>query len=50
MKKTKNYKQCSSYIGMEFCIEKCTMLIMKEGEKRNNGRDRTAKAGKQQNS
>ena len=36
-------------IGMEFGIEKCVMLIMKKGKKRNNGKNNTPKSEKHQN-
>ena len=40
------YSQC---IGMEFGIEKCSMQKNEKQEKRNNGRNRTAKSEKYQN-
>ena len=36
-------------IGMEFCIEKCAMLEIKQRQTRQNGRSRTTKSSSHQN-
>ena len=33
-------------VGMEFGIEKCAMIVMKSGKRKNDGRNRTTKSRK----